>query len=149
LRSLVSTRSAAGRACCGYAICARREAVMKTTTDIGSFLKRITSANANTPASLTLLHDGKAFIVKHGNMSSRSAYLDDALENIAEETRRSANRMESVRETKAALATSSGGGGGGAGYVTLSVSPSKPPTPYPSSCAGCGAVAAAYCVCKS
>jgi len=73
---------------------------MKTTTDIGSFLKRITSANANTPASLTLLHDGKAFIVKCGDDSSKSAYLDDALENLAEARRRRANGMEAVRETK-------------------------------------------------
>lgn len=73
---------------------------MKTTTDIAAFLKRITAANANTAAPVTMCHDGKVFIVKVADMSTRSQYLDDALENLAEETRRRANNMQPVRETK-------------------------------------------------
>lgn len=67
---------------------------MKTTSDISAFVKR------NDNFELKIMHVDKKFIVRCGGEESRSLYLDDALENLAESMRRNANAMTPMRDAK-------------------------------------------------
>lgn len=107
---------------------------MKTIGDLQSFLKRKESL----PVEVSYT-DGK-FTVKTHSIKVSGKYLDDALDNMAEEYRRRANEMEPMRDAN--KNQSSG---------QTAAPPTAPASPRCSSCGGKGYVmgngSIALCAC--